>query len=119
MVEQCLARGKVNINPIIDWTDDEVWEFIETYTVRYCELYDQGYTRLGCVGCPMSYRRERELERYPYIRKKYIEAFEKMLIEREKAEISNKSWKTAEDVMNWYLDKTPPEKQLEGQEMME
>lgn len=118
MVEQCVKRKAVNVNPIIDWTDDEVWEFINTYKIPYCELYDQGYTRLGCVGCPMSYRQGEELERYPYLRKKYIEAFEKMLIEREKAGLPNERWQTPEDVMNWRLEKTPPEKELEGQERM-
>jgi phosphoadenosine phosphosulfate reductase len=118
-VEQCIKRNAINVNPIIDWSNDEVWEFINTYNVPYCELYDQGYTRLGCVGCPMGVNQERELERWPYFKRKYLQAFEKMLKEREKAGLPNERWETAEDVMNWWLGKTPPEKQLEGQEMME
>ena len=117
LVEQCFARQKVNVNPIIDWTDDEVWEFIEKYHVPYCELYDQGYTRLGCVGCPMSSNQEAELEKYPYIKKKYIKAFEKMLDERGKAGLETE-WDTGEEVMAWWLGKTPPEKELEGQEKL-
>lgn len=115
LVEQCFARQKVNVNPIIDWTDDEVWEFIGKYKVPYCELYDQGYTRLGCVGCPMSSNQEAELEKYPYIKKKYIEALEKMLAERNKAGLTTE-WNTGEEAMAWWLGKTPPEKELEGQE---
>jgi phosphoadenosine phosphosulfate reductase len=118
-IEQCIKRNAINVNPIVDWTDDEVWEFINTYNVPYCELYDQGYTRLGCVGCPMGVNKERELERWPYFKRKYLQAFEKMLEEREQVGLSNERWETAEDVMNWWLEKTPPEKQLEGQEMME
>jgi phosphoadenosine phosphosulfate reductase len=118
LVEQCIARGKVNINPIVDWSDEEVWEFIEKYRVPYCELYDQGYTRLGCIGCPMNTNREAELKKYQHIRNKYLKAFEKMIEER-KASGKRVDWETAEDVMNWWLEKTPPEKQIEGQEMME
>ena len=31
----------------------------------YCSLYDEGFKRLGCVGCPMSSRRKQEFERWP------------------------------------------------------
>ena len=40
--------------PILYWTDADVWQFIRDNEMKYCSLYDEGYTRLGCVGCPMS-----------------------------------------------------------------
>jgi phosphoadenosine phosphosulfate reductase len=40
--------------PIAYWTDDDVWRFIRERNMPYCELYDQGFKRLGCVGCPMA-----------------------------------------------------------------
>lgn len=52
-IEQCYQRNKTVLNPIIEWTDAEVWEFIKDYKVPYCDLYDQGFKRLGCIGCPM------------------------------------------------------------------
>lgn len=54
MVRICPTKGKHIINPIIDWEEDDVWEFIKAYDVPYCTLYDKGYKRLGCIGCPMS-----------------------------------------------------------------
>lgn len=39
--------------PIVYWTDAHVWGFIRDNSIPYCELYDQGFSRLGCVGCPM------------------------------------------------------------------
>ena len=72
IIEYCYQRRKTVLNPIIDWDDSEVWEFIHEYNVPYCELYDCGYKRLGCIGCPMSTHRKEELDRYPAIKKIYL-----------------------------------------------
>ena len=42
------------IAPIAYWTDKDVWSFIRSRNLPYCELYDQGFKRLGCVGCPIA-----------------------------------------------------------------
>ena len=43
MVEMCYRTHKTLVNPIIDWTDEDVWEFIRLCNVPYCELYDCGF----------------------------------------------------------------------------
>lgn len=40
--------------PILYWTDKDVWAYHKLRDLPYCELYDQGFNRLGCVGCPMA-----------------------------------------------------------------
>ena len=82
MVEQCYMKKKTTINPIVDWEDEDVWEFLnEVVKVPHCELYDQGYTRLGCIGCPLQGRAgmERDFERYPKYKELYIKAFYQMI----------------------------------------
>ena len=82
MVEQCYVKRKTTINPIVDWSDDEVWEFLnEVAEVPHCRLYDEGFTRLGCVGCPLQGREGmlREFERWPRYKDLYIRAFDKMI----------------------------------------
>lgn len=60
---QCVGgKDKVLISPILDWTDSDVWGFIKKFHVKYCELYDQGFKRLGCLFCPAANKRERERE---------------------------------------------------------
>lgn len=53
--------------PIAYWTDEDVWAFIRSRNLPYCELYDQGFKRLGCIGCPMAGRegQAREFARWP------------------------------------------------------
>ncbi|KAF4697693.1 3'-phosphoadenosine 5'-phosphosulfate sulfotransferase [Perkinsus olseni] len=37
----------MRVNPILDWSYRDVWEFIDLYGVQYCELYKYGYTSIG------------------------------------------------------------------------
>lgn len=84
IVEMCYKTHTTMVNPIIDWTDEEVWEFIHEYKVPYCKLYDEGFKRLGCIGCPMGSVKQRlyEFERYPKYKNLYLLAFQKMIENR-------------------------------------
>ena len=84
IVEMCYKNHTTLINPIIDWTTEEVWEFIKEYEVPYCSLYDEGFKRLGCIGCPMGSKAQRlkEFERWPKYYNLYMIAFEKMIQNR-------------------------------------
>ena len=106
VVEMCYRTHKTMLNPIIDWTDEDVWEFIHAYNIPYCELYDTGCTRLGCVGCPMGgyAAQRRELARWPQYRKLYVSAFDDMLEARRRDGKLNHSslWQSGEGVMQWW-----------------
>lgn len=43
--------GILKINPIIDWTEEQVWEHIRTHEVPYNRLHDQGFPSIGCAPC--------------------------------------------------------------------
>jgi phosphoadenosine phosphosulfate reductase len=77
LVEQCYRTHKTLVNPIINWTDTEVWDFIKSNKLAYCSLYDEGFRRLGCIGCPIGSTKQRqaEFERWPRYKKYYISAF--------------------------------------------
>lgn len=104
MIDSCYKQRKTTLNPIIDWTDEEVWEFLKEYEIPYCELYDQGFKRLGCIGCPIGGRKHQieEFERYPKHKELYLKSFEKM-IENRKAKGKKCEWETAQEVMDWWL----------------
>lgn len=103
MTRFCPTKGHHILNPIIDWSTEDVWEFIKSNNLPYCKLYDQGYSRLGCIGCPMATNQKEELERYPKFKLNYLKAFDRMLYERKKAGLLTDKWQTAEDVFNWWV----------------
>lgn len=49
--EHDAAHGLVKFNPLVDWTEREVWEYIREHGVPYNALHDQGYRSIGCAPC--------------------------------------------------------------------
>ncbi len=43
--------GIVKVNPVADWSSEDVWDYIRKNDVPYHELFDQGYTSIGCAPC--------------------------------------------------------------------
>lgn len=111
MIEQCYKQTKTVVNPIIDWLDEDVWEFIHEYKIPYCKLYDEGYTRLGCIGCPMgtAEHRKAEFERYPKYKQAYTRAFDKMVKARKWGGYKQIQANGTE-VMKWYMNGEMPKK---------
>lgn len=96
--------GKV-INLIYDWTEEDVWQFIRCNLIDYCRLYDEGWERIGCVGCPLAYHTniEFEFERYPLYMKAYIKCFDRMLEYQKSRGKERKTWKTGLEVFDWWV----------------
>ena len=118
IIENCQLKGKRLVNPIVSWTENEVWLFIYSQKIAYCELYDCGFRRLGCIGCPLASvkNREWEFKRYPKFREAYIRTFDRMVEARRDAGKSDGNWNSGEAVFNWWMYGNPKqEKQIEGQ----
>lgn len=104
LVEHCYRTTSTRINPIIDWTDDDVWTFLHHYGCASNPLYQCGKSRIGCIGCPMQSNKKRlqEFEKYPKYKQLYISAFDKMLSTRIDRQ-SKYSFKSGIDVFNWWV----------------
>lgn len=115
MTELCMQKNKMVVNPIIDWTDMEIWDFIHSEGIEVCDLYDCGYDRVGCVGCPMAgKKRYREFADFPQYKKLYLHAFDRMLKERTRRG-KESTWSSAEEVFLWWMedDNIPGQMSLE------
>ena len=122
LFEHCMQKRKSVCNPIIDWTDADVWDYIEAEKIPVNPLYECGFKRVGCIGCPMAGKtRYAEFARYPKYKKLYISAFDRMLAERERRGKMYGSWRngtTGRDIYHWWMEDGVLPGQVEMDELM-
>lgn len=109
LFENCRLKAKRVVNPIVDWTDDDVWQFLGSAKAPVNPLYAEGWCRVGCIGCPMAGTKGRELEflKWPKYKNLYIQAFDQMLKVREERGKMQGTWRmgnTGKDVFNWWME---------------
>lgn len=95
------GKDKILVSPIIYWTEQDVWDFLNMNGIPHCELYDQGHTRIGCICCPMSnYRQKlRDIRRYPHVKRGWLKAIQ-WLIDNGYV---NHNFQDAETGFNWWI----------------
>lgn len=105
LFENCRLKATRVVNPIIDWTDEDVCGFLKDAKVPMNPLYAEGQCRVGCIGCSMASTKAREaaFAKWPKYKQLYLSAFERMLEER-KRRGKESSWATAEDVFRWWME---------------
>lgn len=104
LFESCQLKAKTVVNPIIDWSDKNIWDFITDEKIEVCEMYSWGYERLGCIGCNLAKKchREREFYDFPKYKQAYIRAFDRMLEMRiAKGKVTR--WTCGEEVFLWWM----------------
>lgn len=119
MNELCMQKNKMVVNPIIDWKDSDIWEFINSEHIETCDLYKCGYDRVGCIGCPMAgKKRYKEFADFPKYKQSYIRAFERMLDVRKEKGLETQ-WETGEDVFKWWMNDGNLDGQIELSDFIE
>ena len=51
MLEWDEANGVIKLNPLINWSESDVWEYIREKSIPYNALHDEGYPSIGCEPC--------------------------------------------------------------------
>lgn len=109
MFETCKLKATRCINPIVDWTDDDVWTYIKINNIQVSPLYKY-FDRIGCIGCPMAKitHRIKQFKLYPGFKRAYMNCFDRMLkkLYSKKPERKNVpgAWKNAQDVFDWWMN---------------
>jgi phosphoadenosine phosphosulfate reductase len=101
-------ENTIYCNPIVDWTLQDVWDYIRANNLKYPSLYNDGYDRIGCIMCPLQnrYGMLKDAIRYPKHYNAYLLAFEEMLYNCKMKHVGCKTelkWKSPEDVMFWWI----------------
>lgn len=111
LFETCNLKSKMTVNPIVDWSDDDVWDYTHSEHLPVNPLYCEGHKRVGCIGCPMAGGgRQHEFMRWPKYEELYVAAFERML-EARRAKGKPCDWQTGRDVFHWWME----DKNIAGQ----
>lgn len=95
------GKDKVVISPIFEWTDNDIWAFIHKHNLPYCDLYDKGFHRIGCLFCPMASPKEkaREMQLFPkFAERVYIRVIRELM---EKGKYDQ--FRTPEQVFQWWV----------------
>ena len=103
---QCVkGKDKIITNPIIEWSEADVWHFLnEVVKVEHCALYDKGWRRLGCLFCPMASKKEvlRQGAAYPKYYALILRTIHQL---RANGYMNSYPDLTDEEVFNWWISK--------------
>lgn len=114
-------KGKESllISPIIHWTDDDVWTFLNCLGISHCSLYDEGRKRIGCILCPMASEKQlkMDIKRWPHVRRNWISTIKRLQAKRKNWNIFSGSpidepsdeqlEETAKNEFEFYIQKKP------------
>lgn len=101
IIDKCEIKGAIVANPIIDWKNKDIWGFVRSEGIKYNPLYDMGYSRVGCIGCPMAryVGRCKEFSDFPKYKENYIKAFEKAIKRR-----GIDKFKNGQEMFDWWIE---------------
>jgi phosphoadenosine phosphosulfate reductase len=61
IVEWDDANGLIKINPLLEWSETQVWEYIKSKNIPYNKLHDQGFPSIGCQPCTRAIEKGEDL----------------------------------------------------------
>ena len=107
-IRQSASRA---VAPLLYWSDGDVWDFIRSRKLEYCSLYDEGFKRLGCIGCPMAGKsRAVEFARWPQFERAWRRSFRALWdrrVAQGKADGSIARWRSADEMFEWWKEAAP------------
>ena len=113
------GKDKILVSPILYWTEKDVWDYLKRMHIPYCELYDKGYKRIGCIMCPMSNYKQnvREMKNFPHVGKNWRKTIEWLIENKWKdkpllqdPDMALKWWISKKSIKEFYADEVMQQK---------
>jgi phosphoadenosine phosphosulfate reductase len=109
--EQCDSRtymkGACHILPILEWTEQQVWDYIRTNRLPYMQYYDApfNFKRHGCVGCPLCSKKQlrKEFSTFPKYANAFIQAIQRH-IERKPNNFIARNFENGYEAFYFYIN---------------
>lgn len=115
-VVSCVGGSdKIILSPIFRWSDSDVWRYIKANRIEYCELYNMGFHRIGCMFCPMASAKEKALSLSLFktqAERIYIKAIRELINIGKYPE-----FETPEEVFFWWISNQNRDKFLSKKKM--
>lgn len=102
VIDTCYSNNYVVVNPIVDWTEKDVYQFLESVGLdktKLNPLYSKGQCRVGCIGCPVSTNQKADLSLYPKYKQAYINVANKILNSSD----CTLPFKNGEEFIDWWI----------------
>jgi len=61
IVEWDAANELIKINPLLEWSEEQVWDYIKTKNIPYNKLHDLGFPSIGCQPCTRAIEKGEDL----------------------------------------------------------
>lgn len=110
------GNDEIILCPILEWTWNDVWNFIHNNKMEYCSLYDiPKIKRIGCIGCPMASKNTRYIEfrMFPVFEKHYKKSIKKLIEMGMYKDFTDES-----DVFEWWISALSKEKHLANKKQL-
>lgn len=120
--ETCYQDNQRWINPLAYWTDSDIWSYSKDVGIKQCSLYNEGFTRLGCIGCPMARRaaREQEFRRWPKFKAQYLRTAQYIVDDKSDKHCFKQEFRSGQEYFDWWMqDRTQEEVDNDQMDMWE
>ena len=107
------ARGRIDTlgkwtiyKPIFNWLEWEIWDYIDSHKLPTCSLYNEGFSRLGCVVCPFESFKKHQIsrKRWPGYYFAFEKAMRKLWDDRRRKIAIERGWPDSFEIFleQWY-----------------
>lgn len=113
-IKKAKENADLICNPIINWTEKDIWDYIKKNKIKYNPLYDMGYSRVGCALCPMGSIREKRkvIKDFPAYKLNYIKTLDATIKIRKERGLKVK-FQSGQEWFDWWIENPQIKGQLE------